>query len=58
MQNEIRALTERHGLEYYNYLKDERFGVEDFQDGDHLNTKGAEKFSLILKDEVIARYVF
>lgn len=57
MQNEIEAICQRHRLEYRNYLKDERFDVEDFSDCDHLDNKGAEKFSLILKGEVIEKYV-
>lgn len=57
MQNEIQALCQKYGLEYGNYLKDERFDDEDFYDGDHLSTQGAEKFSRILKDEIIEKYV-
>ena len=33
---------------YYNFLDDQRFETTDFFDGDHLNGKGATKFSIIL----------
>lgn len=56
MQNEIEALCRKFGLEYDNYLRDERFAAEDFFDSDHLNTRGAEKFSRILKNETIEKY--
>ena len=39
------------------YSADPRFGLEDFTDSDHLAVRGAEKFSLILKDEIVSRYV-
>ncbi len=57
MQNEIKALCRKYGLEYRNYLKDEPFADEDFFDSDHLNTRGAEKFSRILKNETIEKYI-
>ena len=57
MQSEIEALRQKYGLEYDNYLKDERFTAEDFADSDHLNTQGAEKFSTILKNEVVKKYI-
>lgn len=57
MQNEIQTLQQKYGLEYYNYMKDEQFVAEDFGDSDHLNTQGAKKFSRILKDEVIEKYI-
>lgn len=57
MQDAIRALRLRYGLEYRNYLSDPRFDLEDFADSDHLVKRGAEKFSLILRDEVVSRYV-
>ncbi|WP_075559654.1 DUF1574 family protein [Parabacteroides timonensis] len=37
---------------YLNYLKDDRFGDNDFNDGDHLSEQGAEKFTNILKDSI------
>lgn len=57
MQNEVRQLSEKYGIEYINYLKDERFVTEDFQDSSHLSTKGAEKFTDIIKDEIVRKYV-
>lgn len=57
MQDEIQALCQKYQLEYYNYLKDPRFPMDDFYDSDHLNARGAEKFSQILRDEVVSKYV-
>ncbi|WP_159021432.1 hypothetical protein [Formosa sp. L2A11] len=33
---------------YFNFLKDKRFGRQDFIDVDHLNEQGAEKFSKVI----------
>jgi hypothetical protein len=57
MQKEIQALSRKYGLEYANYLRDERFSPEDFFDSDHLSTQGAEKFSYILTNEIIEKYI-
>lgn len=57
MQDTVESLAAKHELNYYNYIDDARFGIDDFQDSDHLNTQGAEKFSLILRDEVVEKYV-
>tara|TARA_R110002033_G_C3896269_1_gene239479 strand:+ start:5420 stop:6343 length:924 start_codon:yes stop_codon:yes gene_type:complete len=35
---------------YYNFYNDKRFTQEDFKDADHLNVKGAKKFTLYLND--------
>jgi hypothetical protein len=37
---------------YYNFLNDPSFQAEDFYDADHLDEKGAKKFTLLL-DSVI-----
>lgn len=37
---------------YLNFSNDDRFKKEDFGDGDHLNIKGAKKFTEILKAEI------
>jgi hypothetical protein len=46
-------LAARHGIWFHDYFADPRFGVDDFYDNDHLNARGAEKFSRILRDEVV-----
>lgn len=38
---------------FYDYLKDKRFVEDDFYDADHLSDIGAQKFTLILKKEVL-----
>lgn len=56
MQGEVEALRRKYGLEDFNYQNDPRFTPEDFADSNHLGTRGAEKFSLILRDEVLKNY--
>lgn len=53
MAGNVRALSRRYAVPYYNYFSDERFESRDFADEDHLNDRGAAKFSAILKNEVI-----
>lgn len=57
MQSILGQLSGKYGIEYFNYMHDTRFRDEDFFNSDHLNEKGAEKFSRILQDEVIPRYI-
>ena len=38
---------------YFDYLKDARFTNRDFYNIDHLNSIGVEKFTRIIKDEVV-----
>jgi hypothetical protein len=57
MQDQVGVLSQKYSLKYYNYLKDLRFTVEDFYDNQHLSIRGAEKFSQILRDEVVRKYI-
>ena len=57
MQQTIKQITERDGVPFFNYLRDDRFTKEDFVNSDHLNKQGAEKFSQILNQDVVKRYV-
>jgi hypothetical protein len=57
MQAQIQGLCRNHGVEYFNYSFDPRFTIGDFQNPDHLNLGGAEKFSAIIKDDFVSRYV-
>ncbi len=50
----IRAVCEKYGCGYFDYLRDSRFSVGDFIDEDHLNEFGAEKFSKMLDAEVLS----
>lgn len=43
-------LIQKHNVLYINSLKDNRFGSTDFYNVDHLNYKGATKYSFILND--------
>lgn len=40
-------------IEYYDYSTDKRFVDEDFYDATHLNDIGADKFSIIFKEEIL-----
>lgn len=43
-------LVEKHSnVEYKSYLADANFQIDDFRDVDHLNEKGAEKFTEFIK---------
>lgn len=57
MQETIRQITERHQVPYFNYMHDERFTDDDFINSDHLNERGARKFSQILNEDVVKRFV-
>jgi hypothetical protein len=56
MQETIKQITEKYGVPYFNYLRDDRFTESDFTNSDHLNERGAEKFSQILNQDVVKIY--
>jgi hypothetical protein len=43
-------------VEYYDYSTDKRFVDEDFYDASHLNDIGANKFSKIVKEEILDKH--
>lgn len=45
-------IAQNYNLQYYNFSNDKRFVISDFYDCAHLSTKGAVKFSKILKKEL------
>lgn len=49
-QKFIQQLCQQYNFKYLNFFKDTRFVLEDFANADHLNFKGATKFSTILND--------
>jgi len=53
MQYILKRLSSEYGVNYFNYGFDSRFLDEDFYDADHLNLRGAKKFSLLLKTDVV-----
>lgn len=57
LQEQLQRLCATFGIEYFNYYFDPRFKIEDFQNPDHLNLAGAEKFSVIIKDDFVSRYL-
>ena len=53
MQDILKRLSSDYGVSYFNYGFDSRFSDEDYYDSDHLNLRGAKKFSLLLKTDVV-----
>ena len=51
----IDSLCVIHGCVHADFFRDPRFVVTDFNDNDHLNMTGAEKFTRILNDDVLSR---
>lgn len=51
-QKFLHNLCQQFSCKYYNFLKDERFVLEDFANVDHLNLKGSIKFSTLLNDSL------
>lgn len=49
---EMEKITDNKTVYYYNFLNDNRFKESDFYDADHLNNKGAKKFSEIMNNTV------
>lgn len=55
MESLVANLKQRYpNVEYYDYSTDERFIDEDFYDASHLTDIGANKFSKIVKEEVLS----
>lgn len=51
-ENTAQGIASQYNLKYFNHMNDIRFVTSDFSDYDHLNVTGANKFSLILYDEI------
>ena len=49
---DIHKICEQHNIKYWGFNEDIRFSKEDFYNQDHLNTKGASKFSVILNSKL------
>lgn len=56
MQENIQLLVEQYSVKYLNFMKDDRFHVNDFYNPDHLSNSGAEKFSTIINEILINKY--
>lgn len=55
MKSFVASLRQKYpNIEYYDYSTDERFVDEDFDDSSHLTDIGANKFSKIVKEEVLS----
>ncbi len=53
MQKAVHRLSQKYDVPYRNYMFDPRFTDSDFADADHLNFRGAHKFSHILEAELL-----
>jgi hypothetical protein len=51
-KRDIQQLCHKHNIEYFDYMKDNRFSKYDFNDPDHLNKNGAKKFSIFLNQDI------
>ncbi len=52
MKQQIENFQQEYGIEYYDYREDNRFCESDFNDLNHLNAQGAEKFTKILATDI------
>jgi hypothetical protein len=48
----IENLILNYNFQYFNFEKSSKFNLKDFSNDDHLNAKGAEKYSKII-DSII-----
>ena len=48
----INEITNKYNIHYWNFFDDKTFVSEDFYNCDHLNSKGASKFSKILNNKL------
>ncbi len=51
--NILKEIVSKYNCVYKDYFLDNRFGMQDFGNNDHLNFIGAEKFTLILNKEFV-----
>ena len=57
MQKELTKISENYDVQYFNFMNDSRFNYKDFSDYDHMNQIGANKFSALLKNEILLKYI-
>ena len=57
MESFVAFLKQKYpNVEYYDYSTDKRFVDEDFKDASHLTNIGANKFSKIIKEEILDKH--
>ncbi len=57
MQQTMNQIAGNCRAPYMNYFYDKRFADDDFVNSDHLNEKGAAKFTKILDEDVVKKYL-
>ena len=45
-------IVDKYGIKYWDYINSDRFTIDDFYDMEHLNRKGALKFTTMLNDSI------
>lgn len=50
-----KKIAEKYNIEYWDFEESDQFNIEDFYDMEHLNRKGALKFSTMLNDSINSR---
>lgn len=53
MRSALKEAERAHGIPHRDFTLDRRFSPDDFFDDDHLNARGAERFSVMLDEEVV-----
>ena len=53
IKQNVDSIANQYRINYYDYMNDSRFTLNDFEDYDHLNATGAAKFSKIVYQEVV-----
>ena len=53
MKDIIKSIEDDYGVTYLDYLQDNRFVEDDYYDSNHLSEYGAEKFSIILNEDLL-----
>lgn len=48
----IETINSKYNIKYFNFENDNRFNLKDYSNDDHLNAKGAEKYSILI-DSII-----
>lgn len=47
-----KKIVDKYGIKYWDYINSDRFTIDDFYDMEHLNRKGALKFTTMLNDSI------
>lgn len=51
-KSNIEQMVEKYKIEFWDYFRDDRFEIDDFEDVTHLNLQGAKKFSCMINERI------